>query len=205
MIERVRLYLVWTPEALDGDPWRPLERALESGAVEAVQLRKKSGADASDAQRMRALCDEHGALFVVNDDAHAAAAWHADGVHVGQDDMTVSDARQIVGPDRVVGLSTHDAAEIRAAGEASVDYVGLGPCFPTGSKALTLAPGGPELVARCRPPAGSLPVFPIGGITPDNAGALVAAGADRLAVGGGVLAADDPAAAARRIRALLPD
>jgi thiamine-phosphate pyrophosphorylase len=149
---------------------------------------------------LQMLCHAFGVLFLLNDRPDLAAELDLDGAHVGQDDMPVAEARLLLGADRILGLSTHDAGEVEAARRADVDYVGLGPCFATDTKTLVRAPRGADLVAECRAAAGDLPVFPIGGITPDNVTALVAAGAARAAVGAGILAADDPAAAARTLR-----
>ena len=107
-----------------------------------------------------------------------------------------------MGPDRLVGCSTHDASELGAVRLA--DYAGLGPCFPTDSKSLTRAPQGPGLLRMALPAApANLPVFPIGGIQVRNLPNLIAAGATRAAVGAGVLAHADPGRAAKDIRALL--
>ena len=177
--------------------------ALASGAVDLVQLRDVSGDPdrlRERAVQLRSACATHDALFLLNDHPELAAALDADGAHVGQGDMPSATARAWLGSERLLGLSTHDPEEIERAHQAPVDYLGLGPCFATGSKVLERAPGGAALFARCAPAAGALPLFPIGGITPQNVHALVAAGATRAAVGSGILAAEDPAAAARGLR-----
>ncbi len=202
-----RLYLIVTVR--DEGGWLiPVEAALSSGCVDIVQLRDRSGDDAvliERAHELRELAHANDALFVLNDRPELVTRVEADGAHVGEDDIPVAEARAAIGPERILGTSTHDADEIRAARELPVDYVGLGPMYPTSSKTLARAPGGGALVAGCLPAAGSLPVFPIGGITPENAPALVSAGAKRLAVGAGILRAADPAAAARDLAALLDD
>ncbi len=200
----VRVYVVATPAA-HGASWEAaLEAALSTGLVGMVQLREKTMDDAAyveRAQTLRRLCDAHGALFVVNDRVHLVEAAGADGVHVGLDDLPVEEARERLGPDLLVGLSTHDEAEVAAAAGRGADHVGLGPCFPTATKRLDRVPGGGDLVARCLPHAGDLPVFPIGGITADNVAAVASAG--RAAVGAGVLEASDPAASVRRLDSAL--
>jgi len=199
-----RVYLVATPAA-HGPSWASaLETALSTGLVGMVQLREKTLDDAAyleRAQVVRRLCDEHGALFIVNDRVHLVEATGADGVHVGQDDLPIEEARARLGPSYLVGLSTHDEKEIASAAGRGADHVGLGACFPTATKQLERAPEGPELVARCLPHAGRLPVFPIGGITVENVAGVAAAG--RAAVGAGVLEATDPADAVRRLHAAL--
>jgi len=200
----VRVYVVATPAA-HGAGWeRALAEALATGRVGMVQLREKTMDDRTfleRAARLRRLCADHEALFVVNDRVHLVEDADADGVHVGEDDVPVEEARARLGADRLVGLSTHDEAEVAAASGRGADYVGLGPCFGTTTKTLARRPGGGDLVRRCLPHAEGLPVFPIGGITPDNAAAIAVAG--RAAVGAGVLEAPDPAAAVRRLHALL--
>lgn len=201
-----RLYLILTVRD-DEARWRtPLMEALRSGAVDVLQLRDVR----ADEQRMyfqagslQILCHAFGVLFILNDRPDLAAELDLDGAHVGQEDLAPGEARVLLGPDRLLGLSTHAAGELEAAARAGVDYAGLGPCFASDTKQLVRTPGGAGLVAECRAAAGDLPVFPIGGITPDNVASLVAAGARRAAVGSGVLAAADPAAAARTLRAAL--
>ena len=204
-LKRARLYLIVSPEAL-GDGWsQALARALSSHAIDMVQLRVKTWRDAKiieAAHLVQRACQPSGALFIVNDRPDVAAAVGADGVHVGQDDISVDTARRTLGPDRLVGCSTHDAAELSAAQRA--DYAGLGPCFPSNTKHLTRTPGGAALVrtALAHAPPG-LPVFPIGGITAATLPELVAAGARRAAVGAGILQTEDPAASAQHIAARL--
>lgn len=199
-----RVYLIWTPTSAAGDPFEAAARALSGGRVGMVQLRVKDADDGAlrDAgRRLQELCRQHGALFVVNDDVETARRLGADGVHLGEEDASPEAARAALGPDVVIGLSTHGPAEVLAARARPVDYVGLGPCYATGSKALTRAPGGPALVRaaahlmRC--------VFPIGGITPARVPQLAAAGARRVAVGAGILGAEDPRQAAEAIHQAL--
>lgn len=203
-LSAVRIYVVATPAA-HGSTWQhALEAVLSTGLVGMVQLREKTLDDAAYLERaavVRQLCKRHGALFIVNDRVHLVPAASADGVHVGLDDLPVEEARARLGPKLLVGLSTHEEAEVAAAARRGADHVGLGPCFPTRTKQLELAPGGSALVARCLPHAGDLPVFPIGGITPDNVAGVVAAG--RVAVGAGALEAGDPAGAVRILAAEL--
>jgi len=204
-LEATRLYLILT---IAGDvAWQtPVADALSSDCIGMVQLRAP-GAGEEVLRRhtdvLRPLCLEHGALLLLNDRPDLAVALDLDGAHVGQDDLDPSAARALLGPDRLLGLSTHDEREIEAARRAPVDYLGLGPCHPTGSKRLELVPQGPDLVRRCAASAASLPLFPIGGIDVVRAPALAAAGARRLAVGAGILAADDPAEAAQALDAIL--
>lgn len=201
-LQSARLYLILTIGAEEHD-WRtPLEAALATQRVGMLQLRDTSGDEARIRNRvdlLKAPCAAHGVLLLLNDNPALAAELDLDGAHVGQADLAPTAARALLGPRRLLGLSTHDAQEIASARTAPVDYLGLGPCFATDSKSLERRPQGPDLVARCAGAAGDRPVFPIGGITPANAPPLVAAGALRLAVGAGILGAPDPAAATRRL------
>jgi thiamine-phosphate pyrophosphorylase len=204
-LRTARLYFVC--EALPGgrDPEALLRAALGGGA-DIVQLReKKLGREEvlRAAQTFRRLCDVHSALFIVNDDPYLARTCDADGVHLGQDDMPVEEAREILGPDMIIGLSTHSKEQLAAAGGASssVDYVSVGPIWETPTKAGR--PGvGLGLVehAAARAPH---PFFAIGGIDPGNAAEVVAAGARRLGVVRAIRDAEDPAAAAEELRGAL--
>jgi thiamine-phosphate pyrophosphorylase len=204
-LEAARIYLVVTEAACRG-PWETaVERALSTGAVGAVQLREKELGDLAfvdRAVRLRGLAEDAGVLFLLNDRAHLVARTGADGVHVGEEDLPPDEARRVAGASVIVGLSTHCAAEVAWARRVGADYVGIGPCFPSTTKRLERAPGGPALV-RAAVAAADLPVFPIGGITPQNVRSLVDAGADRVAVGAGILADEDPAEATIAIAAAL--
>ena len=207
----LRLYLILTVDAEGGGfADGALESLLVTGAVDAVQLRFRGRLDRDGdpdevVDRAWYSCRRHDVLFLVNDDPQLALESGADGAHVGQSDLPAAQARSVLGNARILGLSTHGPDEVALARGLPVDYVGLGPCFPTSSKALDRTPGGPELVRACLTAAGDMPVFPIGGITLQNAPSLVKVGATRLAVGAGILDAPDPPEAARRLRALLPD
>jgi thiamine-phosphate pyrophosphorylase len=195
LLHGARLYLV-----CDELPDAFLHAVLRGG-VELVQLRMKDAGDAqllAAAARYRAVCHEHGALLIVNDRPDLAAQAGADGVHVGQDDVTVADARAIVGPDAIVGLSTHTPDQIEAAGDEPVDYIGVGPVHATPTKPARPAVG-TELVAYARAHA-PVPFFAIGGIDADNVAAVLAAGADRIAVVRALTEAIDPEQAARALR-----
>jgi thiamine-phosphate pyrophosphorylase len=195
-LARARLYLV-----CDRRPEVFLRAAL-AGGVDVLQLRDKDTSDdevLAAAAVFRRVADDAGALFVVNDRPDLAVAAGADGVHVGQDDLPVEEARAVVGPDRIVGRSTHSPEQIAAAGDA--DYIAVGPVYATPTK-----PGRPavglELVRHAAAHARE-PWFAIGGINPDNVGNVVAAGARRVVVVRAITEAEDPSAAARALRAAL--
>ena len=182
-----RLYFV---TGIDG----PVEAAL-AGGVDVVQLRDKDASDdelVEAGRRFRRLTREAGALLVVNDRPDLAVACDADGVHVGQDDLPVAAARAIVGPERLVGLSTHSPEQIRAA--AGADYLGVGPVFATPTKPGR-EPVGLELVREAARSA-MVPWFAIGGIDLETVAQVLAAGATRIAVVRAIADAPDPRAAA---------
>jgi thiamine-phosphate pyrophosphorylase len=204
-----RLYLVCdcTPGARDLNDF--LVEAI-AGGVDVVQLREKNLEDellAEAASVAADVCDAHGALFILNDRPSIAASVRADGVHVGQDDVPAAEARAIVGPDMLVGLSTHTPSEIDAAvptlpdGSPHVDYIGVGPVHATPTK-LGRPPVGPELVAYASAHA-HVPFFAIGGIDSKNIVAVLDAGASRVCVLRAICDAGDPERAALTLRAAL--
>jgi thiamine-phosphate pyrophosphorylase len=205
-LRTARLYFVC--EAMPGgrDPEALLHAALRGG-VDIVQLREKElGRDEIErsAQIFRRLCDNYNALFIVNDDPWLAQTCDADGVHVGQDDTPVEEARQILGPELIIGLSTHSREQLATSGgstSSAVDYVSVGPIWETPTKAGR--PGvGLGLVEHAAANAPH-PFFAIGGVDPGNAGEVVAAGARRLGVVRAIRDAEDPAAVAEALRGAL--
>jgi thiamine-phosphate pyrophosphorylase len=199
-LRTARLYFV-CDAAPRGDETEALLRAALSGGVDIVQLREKSlGGEAIEraAQTFRRVCDTYSALFIVNDDPRLALACDADGVHVGQDDASVAEAREVLGPDAIVGLSTHSEEQLAASAGQALDYVSVGPVWETPTKAGR--PGvGLELVAHAAQSAPH-PFFAIGDIDAGNAAEVVAAGARRLGVVRAIRDAENPMAAAEAIR-----
>ena len=197
-LESALLYLV-----CDARTDEFLHAALRGG-VDLVQLRMKDAAkDAilDAAHRFRRVCDEHGALLIVNDRPELALAADADGVHVGQDDLPVAAARRVVGPERLVGLSTHSKAQVDAAVALAVDYIGVGPVNETPTK-----PGRPAVgldLVRYAAAHATIPFFAIGGISAFNVRAVREAGAGRVAVVRALTEADDPEAVAHELRLAL--
>jgi len=200
---RARLYVVTDARRGRGDLRAFLDAILGAG-VDVVQLREKA-AEGGDllrwAEVFRAAADRHGALFTINDRADVALACGADGLHVGQNDLPVEPCREILGPEAIIGLSTHDAAQADAAPD-DADYVTAGPIWETPTKPGRLAAG----LGHARYLAGheSRPWFAIGGITQENLREVVGAGASRIVVVRAVTDADDPAAAVRALLAGLP-
>jgi thiamine-phosphate pyrophosphorylase len=202
-LRTARLYFVC--EAMPGgrDPEALLHAAL-GGGVDIVQLREKElGRDeiGRSAQTFRRLCDTYSALFIVNDDPYLARSCDADGVHLGQDDVAVAEAREVLGPETIVGLSTHSEEQLAASAGEPVDYVSVGPIWETPTKAGR--PGvGLGLVEHAAADAPH-PFFAIGGIDTANAAEVVAAGAHRLGVVRAIRDAEDPAAVAETLRGAL--
>ena len=190
-----RLYLV-----CDARP-REWLRAAVRGGVDMVQLRDKTLDDdalVAAAQEFRAA----GALFILNDRADLVEACGADGVHVGQDDATPAEARSVVGPERIVGRSTHASDQADAAhADPDVDYLAVGPVHATPTKPGRPA-AGPGYVGYAARTV-EKPWFAIGGLDAHNVGEVVERGARRIVVVRAITEADDPEAAARRLRAAL--
>jgi len=192
-----------TPPALEPAAFsRTLAEALDAGDVACVQLRLKEVDD--DAVRraaalLRPIAQERGVAFIMNDRADLALETGCDGVHVGQEDTPYEEARRLLGPDRIVGVTCHDSRHLAmVAAEAGADYVAFGAFFPTASKeAKTRAD--PELLAWWNELM-TVPSVAIGGITAENCAPLVRAGADFLAVIGAVW--NDPDGAAAGVRKL---
>ncbi len=199
-LRSARLYLCCDARPHGEDP-EPLLRAALNGGADIVQLREKSLPRREvelAALTFRRLCDTYSALFVVNDDPGLAHACNADGVHVGQDDMPVAEARAALGPDAIVGLSTHSEEQIAAAAEEAVDYISVGPIWETPTKEGRPAVG-LDLIRHAAANAPH-PFFAIGGIDASNAAEVIEAGARRICVVRAIRDAEDPAAVAEELR-----
>jgi thiamine-phosphate pyrophosphorylase len=203
---RCRLYLI-TPPTLEPASFKDaLAEALDAGDVACVQLRLKDVDD--DAIRraceaLRPVVQSRNVAFILNDRPDLAAATGCDGVHVGQEDASYADARAALGKDRIVGVTCHDSMHLAMeAAEAGADYVAFGAFFPTGTKTAKTA-ASPELLRQWSEIM-TVPCVAIGGITAENCAALVAAGADFLAVSAGVWAhPHGPAAAVQAFNAAI--
>ncbi len=207
-LEAARVYLVCDARPAGRDPEYVLRAALEAG-VDLIQLRdaRLDEGELLDAARtFRRLADEFAVPFLINDRPDLVGASRADGVHVGQDDAPVSEARRIAGAGAIVGLSTHSTGQLRAACEAEPpsrpDYVSVGPVWETPTKPGRPAAGLAYVSAAAE--RARLPWFAIGGIDPSNVGEVVAAGASRIVVVRAISDCDDPGGAARTLLAALP-
>ena len=180
-----RLYLI-TPPALDPDRFaKDLEEALSGGDVACLQLRLKDVADdlvRRAARVLQPIAQAHDVAFIMNDRPDLAAELDCDGVHVGEEDMPYAEARRLLGPDRIIGVTCGDSRDRAiAAAEAGADYVAFGAFFPSMTKTATKHRADPE-VLRDWSETTVVPCCAIGGITQQNCGPLVEAGADFLAV-----------------------
>jgi thiamine-phosphate pyrophosphorylase len=211
------LYLCTDARRERGDLAQFIDAAL-AGGVDIVQLRDKGSVGEQrfgplEARDELAACEiledaasRHGALFAVNDRADIARAARADVLHLGQGDLPLGVAREIVGPDTLIGVSTHDRKQVAAAvagsEAAEADYFCVGPCWPTPTKPGRQAPG-LELVRRAAELGGDKPWFAIGGIDAQRLPEVLDAGARRIVVVRAITAAEDPRAAAQQLRSAL--
>lgn len=208
-LRRARLYFVCEGRPGGGDPARLLAAAIRGG-VDVIQLRETAPRCAEElvafAHPFARAAREHGALFFLNDHPELVEAAGADGVHVGQGDAPVAEARAEAGAAALVGLSTHSAAQLEhalgAEGTARPDQISVGPVWETPTKPGR-RPAGLGLVEHAARVGGTQPWFAIGGIGVANVGEVARAGARRIVVVRAIRDADDPEAAARELRAAL--
>ncbi|WP_342771444.1 thiamine phosphate synthase [Paenibacillus sambharensis] len=195
------LYVITGEQYHPGRSMLEVMEAALAGGADIVQLREKN-LPASEllekARALRELTRRYNVPFIVNDHPDIALAAEADGVHLGQEDMPIAEARERMGADRIIGISTHAIEEARAAERDGADYIGVGPVFPTGTK-----PGRQAVTTSyVRQVADEIriPWVAIGGITPDNADQVLAAGASRLCAVSAVVGSSDPASVCRRLK-----
>jgi len=206
----VRLNAIVDPERANGRSLAELTRMVVSGGAARIQLRDKHGATRrmiEQARAIMAVLAGTGVPLVVNDRVDVALAAGADGVHVGEDDMRVEDARRLLGPKAIVGLSIKSVALANAAAIGELDYVGVGGVYATTSKDNPDPPIGiaglRDIVAAFRARKRDLPICGIAGIDTSNAAAVITAGADGVAVISALSMQPDPQAAARALRAVV--
>jgi thiamine-phosphate pyrophosphorylase len=202
-LEKVKLYVLLTGASCAAALDWTIRQAADGGA-DVFQLREKSLPDrklVERARNVRRWTRETGTLFIVNDRPDIARLVEADGVQLGQDDMSVKEARQILGTGPLIGVSTHTIEQVRQAVLDGANYIGIGPTFPSATKDFPQL-AGLEFVRQATAMT-TLPAFVIGGVTADNIAEAVAAGARRVAVSAAICQADDPAPVAARLRAAL--
>jgi len=200
-----RLYLITDRRLASGENLlSAVEHAL-AGGVRAVQLREKdlgSRELLELARKMRALTSTYGAKLLINDRVDIALAADADGVHLGRESISIRDARRLMGPDRLVGCSTHTAKQLAEAEADGADFAVFGPVYFTPSKAAFGPPLGVDTLKRARAWT-RIPVFALGGVGAENIHEVIAAGADGVALISAVLSAKDPRQAASDINLLI--
>jgi thiamine-phosphate pyrophosphorylase len=202
-IAGARLYVLLTSIMCTGSI-REKARLAIAGGADMVQLREKQVPDdvfLALAAEIRELTDETGRIFIVNDRPDIAAIIGADGVHLGQHDLPISEARKLLRPGAVVGRSTHNYEQAMAAVNEGADYIAIGPLYTTSTKDAGPSPS-PDEVRKILTDVG-VPVFGIGGINPENIQGVVEMGIKRVAVSSGICEAEEPSAAAAQIRGRL--
>jgi len=198
---RVSVYLVTDPTLSNDRSELEVVRQAAAGGIRLFQYRDKLASKRqylSKARELAALCRELGVDLLLNDHVDIAALVDCSGIHLGQDDLPTAEARQILGPTKTIGRSTHDAAQAREAIAQGADYINIGPVFPTGTKNTPVKPVGLDMVREIAK-LSTVPVTTMGGISMDNAADVVGAGADRVAVVTAVTKAPDIAKAARAL------
>jgi thiamine-phosphate pyrophosphorylase len=206
----LRLNAIVDPERANGRSLAELARMVAAGGATLVQLRDKHGSTRrmiDEARAVMAALAKTGVPLVINDRVDVALAAQADGVHLGQDDIRVEDARRLLAPKAIIGLSIKSVAQAKAARLNLLDYVGVGGVYATSSKDNPDPPIGVDglraIVAALRAREHDLPICAIAGIDASNAAQVVGAGADGIAVISALSAQNDPQVAARQLRAIV--
>jgi thiamine-phosphate pyrophosphorylase len=197
------LHVLITESCCRKGDWRGAAQAALRGGADVLQLREKSldGRELLErAKFLVAACHEAGALCIINDRVDIAQLSGADGVHLGQTDLPAAEARKLLGPRALIGVSTHESAHAHQARLDGADYIGAGPVFPSATKPRDISPGLPYLRSLAD---FSLPVFAIAGITLERVPQVVAAGTSRIAVTAAATDTDDVEAACRNLRSAL--
>ncbi|TWE08268.1 thiamine-phosphate diphosphorylase [Neobacillus bataviensis] len=202
--EALKVYFIMgSPNCLK-EPVEVLKEAI-AGGVTLFQFREKgkgalTGAEKYElARRLQSICNEHQIPFIVNDDIELAIELDADGVHIGQEDEPVKVVRERIGDSKILGVSVHTPEEAETALNDGADYFGIGPIYPTSSKDDAKPVRGTELIEILRQQGYTIPMVGIGGITSENAAAVVKAGADGVSVITAISHADSPLEAAKAL------
>jgi thiamine-phosphate pyrophosphorylase len=199
------LYVVTPPNPAPGQDLVELVAAAVAGGARIVQYRNKTGLGERkrEARQLLAICRAHDVPLIVNDDLELAGEIGADGVHLGQDDAAPQAARERLGMAAIIGVSCHNRLDLALRAQAAgASYVAFGSFYPSATKPLAVT-AAPDLLRQARNQV-RLPLVAIGGITPENGAALIAAGADMLAVINGVFAQPDIRSAAQAFTRLFP-
>lgn len=203
MKQRLKVYFIMGSVNCKKSPFEVLTKAIDGG-ITLFQFREKgSGALVGEqkyefAKQLQAICQKRGIPFIVNDDVELALAIDADGVHIGQDDEDARVVREKIG-DKILGVSAHNLAEAQAAAAAGADYIGVGPIYPTKSKADAKQAQGPGMIRLLRDNGIDIPIVGIGGITAENASEVMNAGADGVSVISAIASAPSPLLATKQL------
>ena len=200
------LYVIIDPQVTGGREPLDIAVAAVNGGARMLQLRDKlrdKGESLPLAQALQDLCQRNGALLIVNDHIDVAAAVGSGGVHVGQTDLPVAQARRILAPHQVLGRSNREYEQLAESKEMGADHVAFGAIYATTSKGVARNPQGPERVKEAKRIAGDTPLVAIGGINLSNVAPVVEAGADAICVTAAVGAAEEPEAAAAAMTAAI--
>lgn len=205
-LEQAALYGILDLGYVEPSDLLPATREMITGGVDVIQLRAKSH-DKSDVEKwsceLMPICRDHGVPFFVNDHADVAAVVGSDGVHVGQDDLPMDEVRRIVGPEMLVGRSTHSLEQAAtAAADERTDCIGFGPLFSTPTKP-DYVPIGTEEIQSVHQAHPDLPIFCIGGVKRENLPEVIAAGARRVVIVSGILQAPDIRGYVSDVKAIL--
>jgi thiamine-phosphate pyrophosphorylase len=203
--ETLKVYFIMGSPNCKENPARVLQEAIEGG-ITLFQFREKGtgaltgNAKVELAKKLQQICREHEIPFIINDDIDLAIELNADGVHIGQEDKPVAEVRNKIGHEKVIGVSVHSYDEAMNALEGGADYFGIGPVFPTKTKADAKPSNGTKLIEELRDKGISIPIVGIGGITAENAGSVIQAGADGVSVITAISHADSVTEAAKKLR-----
>lgn len=199
-LQSAALYVLIT-ESLCRHPWQRVVEAILRGGADVLQLREKHLSDRELLRRARWMaeaCRDAGCLFIVNDRADVAVAANADGVHVGQDELSVSDARAVLRSGQILGISTHTLQQAQVARMEGADYIGVGPAFPTTTKSFSAFPGLALVTEVSRNV--QIPAFVIGGVNMENLEAVRQAGGKRVALSSCVVGSGNPESTVLELR-----
>ena len=205
MKEKLKLYLVTDRGLSLGRPLEEIVSEAVAGGVTMVQLREKDAATGEFVElgrRLMSLLKPLGVSLIINDRVDVALAVDADGVHIGQSDMTYADARRLLGPDKIIGLSVENFEDLEAANKLDVDYIGISPVYGTPTKTDTAEPFGLEGLRK----AVEMSVHPtvaIGGMNVATVGEVIAAGTDGVAVVSAICSAESPRDAAAELATII--
>ncbi|MDQ0971083.1 thiamine-phosphate pyrophosphorylase [Neobacillus niacini] len=206
--EALKVYFIMGSPNCKDNPARVLQEAIEGG-ITLFQFREKGtgaltgNAKVDLAKELQQICREHEIPFIINDDIDLALELNADGVHIGQEDQPVAEVRKKIGQDKIIGVSVHSYDEAMNALEGGADYFGIGPVFPTKTKEDTKPSNGTKLIEELRDRGVSIPIVGIGGITAENAGSVIQAGADGVSVITAISHADSVTEAAKNLKRMV--